>query len=282
MKIAHLILAHNQPQQLEHLIKRLTYADDAVYIHLDKKTDNAPFLYLQNLKNTFFIKERASVKWGAYSLVEATLNGFNEIINSGIDYDFVNLLSGCDYPLQNPQQVHQFLGNSAFKAFMNFAPVYTEWQEAIPRIEQYHLTNYTFPGSHTVQKLLNTIMPKRKMPKNLVPVGRSQWFTADIECVKYMVNYIAQNYKFRQFVKFTWGADEFVFQTILYNSPYRVHMANNNLRYIDWSAGGASPKTFTADDIEKLLKSDALYARKFDLGQHSDVLAVYIISLNLI
>jgi hypothetical protein len=273
MKIAHLILAHNHPQQLEQLVNRLAYADDAVFIHLDKKTAIEPFLYLKNLKNVFLVANRVSVKWGAYSMIEATLNGFNAITSSGTQFDFVNLLSGCDYPLQTPLQIHQFFSKSTGKAYMSFAPVYTEWHEAIPRIEHYHLTNYTFSGSHMLQKLLNAMMPKRKMPLNLVPVGRSQWFTIAMECMKYIVTYLEQNSKFRQFMKLTWGADEFIFQTILYNSPYREHLVNNNLRYIDWSEGGASPKTLTIKDREHLLASNMLYARKFDLIRHGDVMA---------
>lgn len=274
MKIAHLILAHNNPQQLGQLISKLTYNDDAVFIHLDKKTPIEPFSYLQQLKNVFFVADRVKVKWGAYSIVDATINGFKAILNSGTHYDFVNLLSGCDYPLQSPAYIHKYLAHNLGKAFMSFAPVYTEWQEAIPRIEAYHLTNYNFAGCHTLEKMLNLFLPKRKMHNGLVPVGRSQWFTASNECIKYMVDYLAKNNRFRHFMKLTWGPDEFVFQTILYNSDYREHLVNTNLRHIDWSAGGASPKTFTIADEQQLLSSKKLYARKFDLQNHGDIIAL--------
>jgi hypothetical protein len=36
MKLAHLILAHNQPKQLERLLKRLQHNNADIYIHLDK------------------------------------------------------------------------------------------------------------------------------------------------------------------------------------------------------------------------------------------------------
>jgi len=272
MKIAHLILAHNNPKQLEQLIKRLTYADDAVYVHLDKKTSMIPYQYLEQLNNVHFITDRVTVKWGAYSIVEATLRGFKAIINSGIDYGFVNLLSGCDYPLQTPAHIHYFLEQNEDKAFMSYLPMETEWQEALPRINAYHLTNYSFFGCHAVQKMLNIFLPKRKMPGGLIPVGRSQWFTAPLACVKYIVNYIKCNEDLRNFMKLTWGPDEFIFQTILYNSHFREKIVNTNLRYIDWSAGGASPKTFTIADKEALLTSKKLYARKFDIINHADVM----------
>jgi len=273
MKIAHLILAHNNPKQLEKLISRLTYADDAVYVHLDKKTPITDFMHLAQLKNVHFVSNRVNVRWGAYSIVEATLRGFKAILNSGVEYDFVNLLSGCDYPLQTPEHIHYFMQQNSGKAFMSYLPIETDWQEALKRIQCYHLTNYSFRGCHRVQKMLNTFLPKRKMPYGLVPVGRSQWFTVPLECIKYLVNYIDRNHRLRRFMKLTWGPDEFIFQTILFNSPYQEHIVNTNLRYIDWSAGGASPKTFTIADKEALLASKKLYARKFDVINNADIMA---------
>jgi hypothetical protein len=274
MKIAHLVLAHNNPLQLEKLVRRLTYADDAVYIHLDKKTPVNQFEYLKKLKNVFLINKRVEVQWGAHSMVTATINSYEEIINSGIKYDFVNLLSGCDYPLQKPDYIHDFFNRHKGKAFMSFIPLFEEWHEAVPRITRYHLNGYKFPGRYMLQNLLNSILPKRTMPYGLVPVGRSQWFTASAEAVAYLLDYWKQHGKLRRFVKLCWGADEFVFQTILYNSPYREQIVNDNLRHIDWSAGGASPKIFTVADKNQLLSSDKLFARKFDLIEHADIMQV--------
>jgi hypothetical protein len=40
-------------------------------------------------------------------------------------------------------------------------------------------------------------------------------------------------------------------------------MVNDNLRYIDWSQGKASPKTLLLEDLPLLAASGKLYARKF-------------------
>jgi hypothetical protein len=272
MKIAHLILAHNNPHQLEKLVRRLTYADDAVYIHLDKKAPIEQYLYIKTLKNVFFINDRVQVTWGANSIVTATINGFKQIIDTGINYDYVNLLSGGDYPLQKPECIHNFLNKNQGKAFMSYMSILDEWIEAVPRITYYHFTDYSFKGRFIVQRLLNKILPKRTMPNKLIPVGHSQWFTVPTECIAYILNYWKQNANYRRFIKLTWGPDEFVFQTILYNSPYLGQMVNDNLRLIDWSSGGASPKTFTLADKDALLSSDKLFARKFDLDKHADIM----------
>jgi hypothetical protein len=272
MKIAHLILAHNNPEQLHRLVTSLTYADDAVYIHLDKKTPIAQFLHLSQLKNVFFVSKRVQVSWGSYNIVAATVNGFKDIISSGEYYDYVNLLSGGDYPLQTPQYIHKFLEANPDKAFMSYQFMHQEWIEALPRITRYHLTNYNFPGCYLLQKLLNRFMPLRKMPGSLVPVGRSQWFTASMGCIKYIVDYWNKHPRFVRFLRFTWGADEFAFQTILYNSVHRENMVNNNMRFMDWSANGVSPAILTMEHKDQVMATDKLFARKFDLHTHPEIM----------
>jgi len=39
---------------------------------------------------------------------------------------------------------------------------------------------------------------------------------------------------------------------------------NDDLRYVDWSEGGASPRVLTSYDLDRMTRSSALFARKFD------------------
>jgi hypothetical protein len=41
-------------------------------------------------------------------------------------------------------------------------------------------------------------------------------------------------------------------------------MVNDNLLYIDWSAGTPNPKLLTMDDKDKMVQSGKFFARKFD------------------
>ncbi|MEL4486220.1 beta-1,6-N-acetylglucosaminyltransferase, partial [Shewanella algae] len=68
----------------------------------------------------------------------------------------------------------------------------------------------------------------------------------------------------QRFFKYTWGSDEFVFQTLLYNSEFKKDMVNENYRYIDWSEGKPNPKTLTITDFTLIAESNAFFARKFD------------------
>lgn len=264
MTIAYLILAHNNPSQLQRLVQKLSNNQTDIYIHIDAKANLTEFMKITALPNVYFVTKREKVYWGAYSIVQATVNGFEQMLASGKAYDYITLLSGQDYPLKSNAVILDFFKANPDKAFMEFYSVNDVWQEAIPRLNKYYLTNYPFAGSTKLETLLNKFLPKRQPPKDLVFVGRSQWFSITLEHVKYIVTTLATNHKLRRYFSFTWGSDEFVFQTLLYNSPFKSQMANDNLRYIDWSAGGASPKTFTIANADTLLQTDKLFARKFN------------------
>ena len=47
--------------------------------------------------------------------------------------------------------------------------------------------------------------------------------------------------------------------------------SEGNLRYVDFSAHLPSPKTLTMDDYDQIMKSDCLFARKFDINKDRQV-----------
>lgn len=251
---------------------RLAHPDASFYIHIDKKSDITAFKSVAEIPNVFIINNRVKVNWAGYSIVQATLNSFKEILTSGRQYDYINILSGQDYPLKPTQEIHTFFANNPGKAFMEALVIADEWQEAIPRLTRYHFADYNLPGKDTVERLFNYVMPQRKMPGNLIPVGRSSWLTLTPACVQYIVGYLDENPALVRFLKFTWGVDELVFQTILYNSSFKKDIVYDNLRYIDWSEHRPNPKVLTMADADVLKTSPKLFARKFDPAKDNKIL----------
>lgn len=62
----------------------------------------------------------------------------------------------------------------------------------------------------------------------------------------------------------SFAPDEFIFQTILGNSPLKDTLVNDNLRYINFPVGNLHPTTLTVLDAKTLTTCGKLYARKFD------------------
>lgn len=265
MIVAHFILAHANPNQLCRLVNKLVHPNTVFFIHIDLKSKQEDFeLPLVKMGNIYFIKNRVDIKWATYSMVEATVNGFKEIVESGLNVDFVNLLSAQDYPIKSPSTFHSFLEQNSGKAFMHCLYVETEWKEAISRVREYHFNHLNFPGKFKLQRLVNFIMPLRKMPDELIPVGRSQWFTISLKHVVFLIKRIESAPKIVNFFRLSWAPDELIFQTLLFNSAFKEDIVNDNLRYVDWSEGLKNPKILTVEDFNTFMESDNYFARKFN------------------
>ena len=273
MKIAHLILAHHNPTQLARLVDKLINPNADIYIHLDAKADIGQFYSIFKKQQVYAINIRTKVYWGSYSIVQATVNSFVQILAANQNYSHINLLSGNDYPIKSITQIHQFFSENQDKIFMEYLKEDSEWWQKIKtRVTKYHLTDFHFPGCYQAQIILNKIMPRRKLPKKLTLVGRSQWLTVTSEGAQCVVDYLKLNPRIRRFFRFTWGSDEIAIQSILYNSHLRTKIVNDNYRYIDWSEHKSSPKTLTMADADTLVNSTCLFARKFELETDPQVL----------
>lgn len=272
MRIAHLILTYTNPAQTERMIKNMRHENFDFYIHVDKKFDIEPHLYLQSMPNVYFIQNRTDVGWAGFSTVLATFACVKEIVETGIQYDFINFLSGQDYPLVPADELNTFFAENIGTEFLSFRDFKNDWTEGLLRMEKYYLTGYNFVGKFLVQDLLNSIMPKRKLPYNLHPYGKSMFWMLSPEAAMHVVNIVETDKKLQHFFFLSWGSDEFVFQTILMNSPWKDKVTNNNYRYIDWSGGGANPKLLGIEDAEAIKDSKMLFARKFDLLKSPEIL----------
>jgi hypothetical protein len=272
MRLAHLILVHNNPAQLERLLKKMIYSCSDVYIHVDKKSNLTPFEYLKLLPNVYFIKNRKSVGWGNYSMVEATLISMQEILDTQIEYSHINLLSGQDYLLKRMDEIEAFYFVNPEKSFMAYLSINEEWQDAKKRLIKYNLGDLSLPFKFAAQIIVNAFLPNRKIPQNLKPYGRSQWITITPACILYVIEFLRKQPAVLNFFKWTWAVDEIIFQTILLNSPLKETIVNDNKRYIKFENNELNPKILTIADADTLMQSGKFFARKFSIQKDSQIL----------
>lgn len=276
MRIAHIIITHKNPLQLERLINKMQHPDFDFYIHLDKKVDIDNFAHLKTIRGVNFIENRVICNWGGYSTLQAMINSLKEVFENDISYDFYNLLSAQDYPLKSNDEIYNFLLRHTEKSFVFFeTQVESKWWEgAVDRFQKYHLTDFNFTGKFFLENIINKILPKRKFPIAMELYGgrKSSWWTLNNDTSAYLIDFLKKEKHLDKFLKFCWGTDEFVIPTILLNSPFKDKIVNDNLRYIDFSEGKANPKILDLDDVSKMIDSDMLFARKFDINVNEEVL----------
>ena len=272
MRVAHLVITYTNPLQTERMIRRMQHPGFDFYIHVDKKIDITPHLFLAKMPNVYLIQDRVKVIWAGYNTVEATLRSVKEIFNTGIRYDYIHLMSGQDYPIKSAAEIYSFFCANRGREFLEFQH-FDKWaSEAYPRIREYHFTNYKFPGRYHFQWMLNKLMPARKSPLPMEYYGSSMFWAMSAECLGYIVELLEKNVRFRRFMQFTWGSDEFIFQTLVMNSVFKTRVVNNNLLYLEREKGAPHPNILTSSHLGLMRQSDKLFARKFDLATDALVL----------
>jgi len=276
MRVAHIILTHKNHDQLVRLIKTLQHPQFDFYIHLDAKVPLSELEGLKELPNVKLITNRIACNWGGFTILQAIFNSINEVLNSGVAYEFINLLSGQDYPITSPQHIYDFLHKQKGKNFISFDAEHDSdwWKTAFDRYEKYHFTDLNFKGKFLAEKIINMITPARKFPgyTKLYGGNKSTWWTISSDCAAYLNEKFSNSPKMTSFLKYCWGTDEFVIPTLIMNSPYKEQVVNDNLRYIDWSEGNANPKLFVLSDFDDIRRSNMLFARKFDEYHDENIL----------
>jgi len=273
--IAYIISAYKNPEQLIRLILRLCSGQTSFFIHFDKKAEDQIFGQIiegtRKLPNVHLLK-RYNCYWGEFGHVQASLEGIRALVNRNISFEYAFLLTGQDYPIKTNLQVEGFLESHKDKSFMaNFPLPTVEWENGgLERVKRWYVRWY---GRRFIFPKNGNVTIKRKFPKGFRPFGGSSYWCLSKECIEYIDHFVRDHPQFVQFFRYVDVPDEIFFQTILMNSPLAEHIVNDDLRYIDWKdPDSGSPAVLNKNDLDSLLTSPKLFARKFDVNVDTEIL----------
>jgi hypothetical protein len=254
MKIAYLILAHDNAQHLQRLISALSTESSHFFIHIDQKADRTPFLNIQG-DNVHFTEQRACVYWGDFSQVEAMLILLRAACAQQGGFDRHVLLSGVDYPLRSAQAIEHFFEAAPDQEFMNLVAMPSKAAgKSLSRLSTYQLR----PGDPLLARatrkalMIAGLLPRQRDYEAqlgaLAPYAGSTWWALSRAACDHILAFAEREIQVVDFFKNTQCPDESFFHTILGNSPFRSRIARN-LTYTDWSDGGASPAGMTQQHL---------------------------------
>ncbi len=275
MKIAYIILAHKSPTQLARLINRLNDGNSLFLIHIDQKTPHVIYQKIlssiNHLEQVYFLK-RHEVFWGDFSQVFVTLEAIKILLKENIDFDYVRLLTGQDYPIQKNSYIQNFLANNYDYSFIENFSLPNQWwlqngepNGGLDRVNYFHVRFFS--------RLIRTPI-KRVFPRKMNIFAGSAYWLLSKECISYIHEFVNSNYDLYDFFRGTSNPDEVFFQTILLNSYLKDKIINNDLTYTDWPSSSAHPKILGKIDLEKMRQSSCLFARKFDINHDSGILDI--------
>lgn len=279
MRIAYLIVTHDNFSHLELLINELTDENVDFYVHVDKKTELPPTF--PKYKNVTLIDKRVKVYWGGFSLVRATLNLLEAAING--NYDYYIFLSGVHYPIRSKQTIYGHLSQGG--QFLDMIKGFSKHKPE-KRMSQYYFEGFNRKNKKSLKTLfylgVEFVLSKtirRKHPLAQVYNGAT-WFAITHSCNEYILNFIKENPRFLRFYWYAFCPDESIFHTIIGNSEFGSNV-KPNLTFTDWSAHGASPANIEDEHVDIFKNHDEfesvygkfkpIFARKFTDGSESVV-----------
>jgi len=237
------------------------------------------------------------VRRADFSMVEAYLDAAERIAGAGVEYEWLTLLSGQDYPLRPLADYERHLDRSGVQGFLRYGDVLgldTPWPNKPRRGHRRYFYRYRtlsprwrpwlsrLKWLNEVQSLVHLQLtygaqvgfrlPRPPFDGAVRCYAGPAWHTLSRECVTYLLERRAAADPLVEHFRHTTSPEEAFYQTLLVNGG-RFRLANDNLRYADFTGSvGGSPRTLTGADLPRLLESPCYFARKFDVAVDEGVL----------
>lgn len=276
MRFAYLIMAHHNFSQLQLLLDLLDDERNDIYVHIDKKIKTPVFLHTVRSK-LYQINNRIDVAWGDVSVIQAEYSLFRAAYKNG-PYDYYHLLSGDDLPIKSNDYIDNFFAQNNGKEFVGYG------KDVPERCTRYHLFTrhykHKWRAVSIMLKLTRIILEPivnlipKKLPAGIEFKKGCNWVSITNNCCRYILE---KEEEVVRFFRNTYCCDEVFVQTLVWNSPFKEAIYNSKdifhgcMRLIDWTRGGPYVWGGESSDIHMIIESDRLFARKFDMTVHPDI-----------
>ncbi len=269
VKIAYLIMIHKNLDQFKRLFEAVYDPDNYYLVHVDRKSEHSFHRALGDFIRAYpnaHKLESQSVLWAGWSMVDVALRAIEELLKVTGDWDYFINLSGQDFPLQSQQGIRALLAKSRERNYLDARDPVTDWPKALLRVRYYFLELHVKPFWRPIG-----IPIPRRFPRGAKPYVGSSWLILTRPFCQWL-SQSPQVERFKRFYRHTYCPDEGFFQTVFMHSPFRSTLVNDTLRAIELS-GRNHPRIWTKADLDSLLSSGKLFARKFDPAVDEEVIS---------
>lgn len=275
-KIGFVLLTHDRQARALRLVNTLDRMFDAPPIawHHDSSKSELDWSKVPSFVRP--VLPAVKTAWGDFGVVMATLIALEELFDDPANSpDWFYLLSGACYPIQSADQIYREIENFNADGAIRFHPIHPksftrDWDRNC--FNRYRTKKVTIPWiSRKLRRTKKTftltsppfgwpIFPYRK---NVQCYAGDTWFAGSRKMALEILRLAKAHRNLAEHYSSVRCTDESYFQTLLVNFS-SLKLKNQTMHYIDWSRGGANPKTLTRDDLEPMLASGQHFARKFD------------------
>jgi hypothetical protein len=311
-RVCYYMQTHRSPDQVARLVELIKEGspDSVVLISHDSTAAPLDTGRLTALPGVYVLVEEGG--YGDFSHLDRYFAAIDWLDDHGIEYDWLENVTGQEYPLRPFADIEDDLARCDVDGFMLYSPVFPDDtpagadQGSAPGFQlcapEYADTRYRYrywrfgrPSARKQRWLrplmaLNLVQPWIRVNTSFSAVGIRRrktvfgdgficyggWFfctlTADV--ARYARDYARENPDMVRFFSTLLAPEEVFLQTVLVNSgKFRFHP--DAKRYIDMRGSRHNhSKTLSIADLDDILASGANWARKFDITYDSAVLDV--------
>ena len=269
-KIAFILLCHKDSRSIIEQARRLSAAGDYVSIHFDAGGRRADFRAIREAlagnPNICFASKRLKCGWGAWSLVQASLNALQSAVETFADATHFYLISGDCQTIKTAEYAHHFLDQNDYDYIESFDFFESDWIKTGMKKERLiyrHFFNerrqaFWFYNSFKLQQYFGWT---RAIPADLQVMIGSQWWCLRRQTIEKILAFVKKRRDVVRFFSTTWIPDETFFQTLVRHLVPSNEIQTRPLTFLMFTDYGM-PATFYNDHYELLLNQDYLFARK--------------------
>lgn len=214
------------------------------------------------------------VRWSDISQADVEVELFRAVCHSGEEYSRIHLISGADLPIKSQDDIHDFFKDKQEDFIDISAP-----SQYIRRIKYYHFfvrERRKRRWAEIMRKVLILFqMPfinrLKKCPLQFA--YGANWSSLTQRAVKEIVD---KWVIFRPIFTHSTSCDELYKQMILLSAGNFKFAKEGCLRYVDFSDHNPSPRVLTVQDLNKIMSSHCIFARKFDERVDSEVIKLIV------
>ncbi len=309
-RICYHLQTHTRPDQIQRLVEVIKTGsqDSVVLISHDMAAPPLDVKRLEQLPGLHVLSHRS--RYGDFSHLDRYFAAVDWLDEHGVEYDWLENMTGQDYPLRPIAEIEERLAASDVDGFLQYAPVFPQQVPDLADVGAapgYRLCKpfdaafryryrHWWIGAPTTAKqrwlrpvmAVNFAQPLVRVSLAFSTVGVRRWHdpfgdnfifyggsffcTLSSGCARYARDFCRDNPELVGYFRTTLAPDEVFLQTVLVNSG-KFRLTPDSRRYIDYSRSRNNhPKVLGTDDLIPMIDSGAHWARKFDTSRDSAVL----------
>lgn len=267
------VTAYKDFENLSRIVKRLS-PDFNIFIHVDSSSTSITDEDIKQLNSmaNVYVEKRLEISWGSYKHLLAILSLSRRALSFTSAKGYIHLISGQDIPIRSNKEFLSFFDNNT-SIYMDCRTLDEMEPHQLKMFQiKNHFWKYNYWNKcvHLLRDIDTWFQRKfiflndnfggvKNVAQGLV------WMSLPCDAARYVLDYLESHPAFLKDIFCAQIPEEFVFQTVLVNSPFKENINQNNLRYADWSRrNGSLPAYLDLSDLNKIVNSECFFARKID------------------